>query len=202
MSNALWWAPTIRESGQIFEDTEPGKIGLIDPYDVAAVAVTQPGHAGHGCFVTGPEALSPSEQTAILSDILGRSLKFVATTPEEEAQKASPEEPPRRRLPHEETSTSSSPPAGPASSPTTSSTSRAPRPEPSAPGQKTAPPRLCESPPRGRGQAHCWSPESNSACPRRKACAFLFSMREVRHQLLRITPWSTARLPINPARTG
>lgn len=89
MSNAQWWAPTIRESGQVTDGTEPGKIGVVDPYDVAAVAavaLTQPGHVGHGYFVTGPEALSPSEQTAILSDVLERPLEFVASTPEEEAQ--------------------------------------------------------------------------------------------------------------------
>ena len=91
MSNAQWWAPTIRESGQVIDGTEPGKIGVVDPYDVAAVAavaLTQPGHVGHGYFVTGPEALSPSEQTAILSEVLDRPLEFVASTPEEEAQRS------------------------------------------------------------------------------------------------------------------
>lgn len=91
MSNAQWWAPTIRASGQVIDATEPGKIGVVDPYDVAsvaAVALTQPGHVGHGYFVTGPEALSPSEQTTILSDVLERPLEFVASTPEEEAQRS------------------------------------------------------------------------------------------------------------------
>jgi uncharacterized protein YbjT (DUF2867 family) len=91
MSNAQWWAPTIRESGQVIDATEPGKIGVVDPYDVAAVAtvaLTQPGHVGHGYFVTGPEALSPSEQTTILSEVLGRPLEFVASTPEKEAQRS------------------------------------------------------------------------------------------------------------------
>jgi uncharacterized protein YbjT (DUF2867 family) len=91
MSNAQWWAPTIRESGQVIDATEPGKIGVVDPHDVAAVAVialTEPGHVGHGYFVTGPEALSPSELTSILSDVLGRDLEFVASTPEEEARRS------------------------------------------------------------------------------------------------------------------
>jgi len=91
MSNAQWWAPTIRESGKVIDATEPGKIGVIDPYDVAAVAavaLTQPGHVGHGYFVTGPEALSASEQTTILSEVLGRPLEFFASTPEEEAQRS------------------------------------------------------------------------------------------------------------------
>lgn len=91
MSNAQWWAPTIRESGQVNDGTEPGKIGIVDPYDIARVAVvalTQPGHTGHGYFLTGPGALSPSEQTTILSDVLRRRLTFVASTPEEEAQRS------------------------------------------------------------------------------------------------------------------
>jgi uncharacterized protein YbjT (DUF2867 family) len=91
MSNAQWWAPTIRESGQVIDATEPGKIGVVDPYDVAAVsaiALTQSGHVGHGYFVTGPEALSPSEQTATLSHVLGRELEFIASTPEREAQRS------------------------------------------------------------------------------------------------------------------
>jgi uncharacterized protein YbjT (DUF2867 family) len=89
MSNAQWWAPTIRESGQVVDPTEPGKIGVVDPYDIAAAAavvLTQPGHVGHGYFLTGPEALSPSEQTAILSEVLERTLEFVASTPAGEAQ--------------------------------------------------------------------------------------------------------------------
>jgi len=90
MSNALWWLPTIHESGQVVDATEPGKIGIVDPYDVAAVAavaLTQPGHVDHGYFVTGPAALSPSEQTAILAEVLDRPLEFVASTPEDEAHK-------------------------------------------------------------------------------------------------------------------
>lgn len=71
--------------------TEPGKIGVVDPHDAAAVSVialTQPGHVGHGYFITGPEALSPSELTTILSDVLGRPLEFIASTPEKEAQRS------------------------------------------------------------------------------------------------------------------
>lgn len=91
MSNAQWWAETIRETGQVIDATEPGKIGVVDPYDVAAVAavaLTQSGHVGHGYFLTGPEALAPSEQSAILSEVLGRSLEFVASSPAEEAKRS------------------------------------------------------------------------------------------------------------------
>jgi len=91
MSNATWWAETLRSSKQVVDATEPGKIGVVDPFDVArvaAIALSEPGHAGKGYLLTGPEALSPSEMTATLSDVLGTELEFVASTPEAEADKA------------------------------------------------------------------------------------------------------------------
>ena len=90
MSNAAWWADTIRTSNQVVDATEPGKIGVVDPYDigrVAAVVLGDLGHAGKGYVLTGPEALSPSEHTAILADVLGKPLEYVDSTPEEEARK-------------------------------------------------------------------------------------------------------------------
>ncbi|OII36099.1 hypothetical protein BIU98_00685 [Curtobacterium sp. MMLR14_010] len=91
MSNATWWAETIRSSKQVVDATEPGKIGVVDPFDigrVAAIALSEAGHAGKGYLLTGPEALSPSEMTATLSNVLGAELAFVASTPEAEADKA------------------------------------------------------------------------------------------------------------------
>lgn len=90
-SNALWWADTIREASRVVDPTDPGKQGVVDPYDVgrvAAAALVEDGHAGHGYMLTGPEALSPSEQTQILASVLGRPLEFVSITPEEAAQEA------------------------------------------------------------------------------------------------------------------
>lgn len=91
MSNALWWLPTIHSDNRVGDPAEPGKQGVVDPYDIARVAVvalTQDGHTGHGYVLTGPEALSPSEQTQILADVLGRPLEFVDITPEEAAREA------------------------------------------------------------------------------------------------------------------
>lgn len=48
---------------------------------IAAVALTQPGHAGHGYILTGPEALTSHEQVATLADVLGREIGFVDTSP-------------------------------------------------------------------------------------------------------------------------
>ncbi|MFE3982965.1 hypothetical protein ACFXPR_00615 [Nocardia tengchongensis] len=58
---------------------------MVDPRDIAAVtvaALTEPGHAGQVYTVTGPEALSAAEQTAVLAEILGRPLRFEEITPE------------------------------------------------------------------------------------------------------------------------
>ncbi|MGW2666421.1 NAD(P)H-binding protein [Nocardia tengchongensis] len=85
MSNALHWAGSIRESGTVRAPFGQGRIAVVDPRDIAAVAVaalTEPGHAGQVYTVTGPEALSAAEQTAVLAEILGRPLRFEEITPE------------------------------------------------------------------------------------------------------------------------
>lgn len=89
MSNALWWIPSINEAGQGLDGSDPGKLSVIDPYDVARVAahvLTTDGHAGHGYLLTGPEALSARDQDEILADVLGRPIEFVAPSPAEFAR--------------------------------------------------------------------------------------------------------------------
>lgn len=79
MSNALHWARSIRESSTVRAPFGHGRIAVIDPDDIAAVSVaalTEPGHAGQVYTLTGPRALSPGEQAAILSGILGRPVRF------------------------------------------------------------------------------------------------------------------------------
>lgn len=86
MSNALWWRDAIQKVGRVVDATDPGRLPVIDPYDVARVAVqvlTEPGHAGNGYILNGPEALTASEQVAILADVLGQSIEFMSVTPEE-----------------------------------------------------------------------------------------------------------------------
>ena len=56
-------------------------IALVDPADVGAVAaaaLTDAEHAGRSYRLSGPEALLPEEQVAILGEALGRSLSFEA----------------------------------------------------------------------------------------------------------------------------
>jgi uncharacterized protein YbjT (DUF2867 family) len=85
MSNALWWLPMIAE-GRVVDATEPGRYACVDPDDiarVAAVTLTQDGHAGHGYILTGPHTLTAREQVEIIADVLGRDIEFVAVTPEQ-----------------------------------------------------------------------------------------------------------------------
>jgi uncharacterized protein YbjT (DUF2867 family) len=84
MSNALSWADGIRANSRVIDATDPGRQPVVDPADVARVAalmLTEDGHVGHGYILNGPDALTAREQTAILSDVLGRTIEFIDVTP-------------------------------------------------------------------------------------------------------------------------
>ena len=84
MSNALTWAGPIREQGAVFAPYADGRVTVIDPLDIAAVAatvLTAPGDVEEVLTLSGPEALSPGEQVAILGDVIGRPLRFVEVEP-------------------------------------------------------------------------------------------------------------------------
>ncbi len=77
-SNALRWLPQLA-SGDVVRDPFPDvPIALVDPADLgaAAVAVLQGGHGGETLRLTGPEALRPAEQVAIVARVTGRSMRF------------------------------------------------------------------------------------------------------------------------------
>ncbi|WP_302832682.1 NAD(P)H-binding protein [Streptomyces sp. GbtcB6] len=83
MSNTLAWAPAIRREGVVRALGGDARTACVDPRDVAAVAVralTEPGHGGRTYALTGPEPLSPREQTRVLSEVLERPLRFVELT--------------------------------------------------------------------------------------------------------------------------
>jgi uncharacterized protein YbjT (DUF2867 family) len=66
-----------------------GRTGWVDVRDIAAVAMkalTQTGHENTVYNLTGPEALSTSEVTAILSRVSGREIKFMDVSEETYAQ--------------------------------------------------------------------------------------------------------------------
>jgi uncharacterized protein YbjT (DUF2867 family) len=67
-------------------------VAMIDPADVAAVlatALTEAGHAGETYRVSGPEALTPAQQVAILGEVLKRKLRF-QVVPDDEARATLP----------------------------------------------------------------------------------------------------------------
>ncbi|MGW1155255.1 NmrA family NAD(P)-binding protein [Streptomyces rubiginosohelvolus] len=79
MSNTLTWAPGIRSAGVVRALYGDAPVACVDPRDVAAVAVavlTGAGHEGRTYAVSGPEAITAREQTAQLSRVLGRPLRF------------------------------------------------------------------------------------------------------------------------------
>lgn len=80
MTNTLWWAESIRSKGAIFVPTGTGRIGFIDPADIAAVAaqvLTSLGHEGKTYRLTGPEALSTADIAEHLSTIVGKPIRHI-----------------------------------------------------------------------------------------------------------------------------
>lgn len=76
-SNSLRWAEAIRAGRPVPNPTGSGARGVIDPRDVAEVAVTvllSDRHAGQACTLTGPELLSVPDQVALIGARLGRRL--------------------------------------------------------------------------------------------------------------------------------
>jgi uncharacterized protein YbjT (DUF2867 family) len=79
MSNALEWVPQLAAGDVVRGPFGPVPIATIDPADigaVAALALTQPGHAGRAYRLSGPESLLREEQVAILGRVLGRKLRW------------------------------------------------------------------------------------------------------------------------------
>ena len=86
MSNALYWARSIKSEGVVRSATADGKIPFIHPQDIADVAVealTTRDHDGAALGITGPEALSYGEMTAKIGRAMGRTLRFETMTDEE-----------------------------------------------------------------------------------------------------------------------
>ncbi|WP_414170683.1 NAD(P)H-binding protein [Streptoverticillium reticulum] len=80
-SNALWWAVPIREHGSVFSPFPDTGLPAVHPADIAAVAhaaLTDPArHRGCTYPLTGPETVTPRQQTAAIAEALGRELTCV-----------------------------------------------------------------------------------------------------------------------------
>jgi uncharacterized protein YbjT (DUF2867 family) len=73
--------PAIDASGTLYVDAGDARISMVDARDVAAVAavaLTEPGHAGAHYDVTGPEALSYHDVAVKLTAALGRPVSYVS----------------------------------------------------------------------------------------------------------------------------
>lgn len=75
--------PSLDAAGKFYVDAGEARISMVDTRDVAAVAavaLTEPGHAGAHYDVTGPEALSYADVAAKLTKALGRQITYIDTS--------------------------------------------------------------------------------------------------------------------------
>jgi uncharacterized protein YbjT (DUF2867 family) len=87
-SNFLWWADAIASGRPISNLTGASVQGVVDPRDVAGVAVEallSPTHRGRTYTLTGPELLSVPDQAALLTEVLGFPVRS-GDTPLDEAR--------------------------------------------------------------------------------------------------------------------
>jgi uncharacterized protein YbjT (DUF2867 family) len=99
MSNALYWAKSIRDEGVVRSATGDGRIPFIHPQDIADVSVAalmSHEYVGQSLAITGPEALSFAEMAARIAAVIAKPLRFQAISDDEARQqqvawKASPE---------------------------------------------------------------------------------------------------------------
>jgi uncharacterized protein YbjT (DUF2867 family) len=85
MSNTLGWAATIKAQGSVFSPFGDGKMAMIAPRDIAAVAaeaLTDPRHEGQIYELFGAALLTVAQQVEILSRVLSKQIKLVDITPE------------------------------------------------------------------------------------------------------------------------
>ncbi|MFI6438444.1 SDR family oxidoreductase [Streptomyces sp. NPDC050759] len=83
-SNTLSWAEALRSGEPVPNMLGSGRQGVVDPRDVAEIAVAAlvgPGHVGRTYTLTGPETLSPQDQAAALAEVLGGRVELRDLTP-------------------------------------------------------------------------------------------------------------------------
>lgn len=84
MSNTLRWAYPIKNRGIVYAPFSSDKVAIVDPYDIAAIAacaLTQAGHEGKVYDISGPEALSITEQVEVLAKALEKPIQVVEVRP-------------------------------------------------------------------------------------------------------------------------
>jgi uncharacterized protein YbjT (DUF2867 family) len=86
MTNTLEWVSQVRAGDVVRAPFPAVRIAMIDPMDVgdvAATALASDAHHGRTYRLSGPEALLPADRVAILSQVLGRNLRYVALSDDE-----------------------------------------------------------------------------------------------------------------------
>ncbi|MFD0365910.1 NAD(P)H-binding protein [Nocardia sp. GCM10030253] len=86
MSNAMRWLPQLAVGEVVRAQFSGVRVAAIDPADIAAVAaaaLTGGGLEGRILELTGPQALLPADQVAVLAAVLGRPLVCQNLTNEE-----------------------------------------------------------------------------------------------------------------------
>ena len=97
MANALRWLPQLQVGDVVREPFADVPVAMIDPYDIAAVAVLalrSPAHADHVYTLSGPEQLLAADRVRILGQVLGRSLRLVPLNTDEAREQLSKDQPP------------------------------------------------------------------------------------------------------------
>ncbi len=80
MSNALEWTESVRTEGVVREGFPHAKSAMVHEADIASVAataLTTDGHASKEYWLTGPETLTPPEKVRVISEVLGREVRYV-----------------------------------------------------------------------------------------------------------------------------
>ncbi|WP_328639968.1 NAD(P)H-binding protein [Streptomyces canus] len=78
MSNALQWAGQLGTGGEVaipFADRPAASIDPADLAEIAAQALSTGEHAGAVHELSGPQSLTPTEELALLGEVLGRDLR-------------------------------------------------------------------------------------------------------------------------------
>ena len=89
MQNLLGSAVSIRQSGAIFMPAADGRAPYIDTRDiadVAAAALTQPGHEGRAYELTGPQDLSFHDMAREIGAAIGKDVKYVPVSEDQARQ--------------------------------------------------------------------------------------------------------------------
>jgi uncharacterized protein YbjT (DUF2867 family) len=85
-ANALAWAAQIRATGIVrgaYPDAATSPIHQRDIAEVAALALTDPEHAGRSYLLTGPQSLNQPDKAALIGEAIGTPVSFAEVAPEQ-----------------------------------------------------------------------------------------------------------------------